>query len=75
MAVGDSGNKMTTSRNRTDAILARITTLETHVAHQDQVIDELSSVLTQQWEKVNEVAEKLEQIKRSIEKLNGDFGS
>ncbi|MEE2662367.1 MAG: SlyX family protein [Pseudomonadota bacterium] len=65
---------MTTSPNETDALLARITILETHVAHQDEVIEELSTVLAQQCENINEVASKLHQIQLKIEKLDEDFG-
>ena len=74
MAEGGSVRKMTTSPNETDALLARITILETHVAHQDEVIEELSTVLAQQWENINEVASKLHQIQLKIEKLDEDFG-
>ena len=74
MAVGGSDRKMTTSPNKTDALLARITILETHVAHQGQAIEELSTVLAQQWENINEVASKLQQINLKMENLEGDFG-
>ena len=65
---------MRTSPNKTDALLARITILETHVAHHDQIIEELSAVLTQHWENMNEVAGKLQQLNLKMEKLDGDFG-
>ena len=74
MAVGGSDRKMTTSPNKTDALLARITILETHVTHQDQIIEELSAVLTQHWENINEVASKLQQLTLKMKKLDGDFG-
>lgn len=74
MAEGGSDRKMTTSPNKSDTLAARITTLETHIAHQDQVIDELSTVLAQQWKKVSEVANKLQQINLKMEKLDGDLG-
>ena len=65
---------MTTNPNKTDALLARITILETHVTHQDQIIEELSAVLTQHWENINEVTSKLQQLTLKMEKLDGDFG-
>ena len=45
-----------------DETRERIETLEGHIAHQDRTIQELSDVTLKQWQKIEELADRLERL-------------
>ncbi|MGB0631758.1 MAG: SlyX family protein [Alphaproteobacteria bacterium] len=57
---------------------ARLDALEAHIAHQDQVIEELSEVAAKQWSEIAALKERLEQLRNKFREMeagmDGDPG-
>jgi SlyX protein len=47
----------------------RVDQLETHIAHQDQLIEELSDVAARQWTEIEALTERLDQLKSKFQDL------
>jgi len=48
---------------------ARLDTLEAHIAHQDQVLEELSDVATKQWSEITALKERLERLNNRFQEM------
>ena len=46
---------------------ARIDALEAHITHQDLAFEELSEVVTKQWDKISDLARKLEWFQSKLQ--------
>ena len=61
-----------------DNTQARLDALEAHIAHQDQVIEELSDVAAKQWTEIARLTEQLDRLKNKVEAfeagMDGDSG-
>lgn len=61
-----------------DDIQTRLDALEAHIAHQDQVIEELSDVAAKQWSEIARLNDHLERLKNKVEAfetgMDGDPG-
>ena len=51
----------------TDDVQTRLDALEAHVAHQDQMIEELSDVAAKQWAEITRLNEQIERLKNKVE--------
>jgi len=47
----------------------RIADLETRAAHQDEVIEDLSSVLAKQWKEISDLNDKIGYLKNILQEL------
>ena len=50
-----------------DDTQTRLDSLEAHIAHQDQVIEELSDVAVKQWAEITRLNEQIERLKNKVE--------
>ena len=50
-------------------ITARLDHLETHIAHQNSVIDELSDVSIRQWAEIRALTERLSHLQHKLQEL------
>ena len=50
-----------------DDTQTRLEALEAHIAHQDQVIEELSDVAAKQWAEITRLNEQIERLKNKVE--------
>ncbi|MFT5439370.1 MAG: SlyX protein [Alphaproteobacteria bacterium] len=50
-------------------IIRRIDDLETHIAHQDSIIEELNDVSIKQWAEIKKLNERLDHLKNKFEEL------
>ena len=61
-----------------DDTQTRLDSLEAHIAHQDQVIEELSDVAVKQWAEITRLNEQIERLKNKVEafetEMDGDPG-
>ena len=48
-------------------IAARLDSLESHIAHQESLIDELSDIAQRQWKEIEALGEKLGYLKGKLE--------
>jgi SlyX protein len=48
---------------------ARLDTLEAHIAHQDQVLEDLSDVATKQWSEITALKERLERLNNRFQEM------
>jgi len=53
--------------NKAPDIHQRLDELETHVTHQDSIIDDLNEVSLQQWAEIKKLNEQIEFLKGKIE--------
>ena len=64
------------TKSETDALEERLIALETRIAYQDRMIEELSGVIATQDRKIEDLTHKLREIARQIEPLfNADKNS
>lgn len=47
----------------------RVADLESRVAHQDKVIEELSDVLAKQWKEISDLNDKIGYLKNTLQEL------
>ncbi|MCZ4280420.1 SlyX family protein [Kiloniella laminariae] len=52
-----------------EELVMRIDTLESHVAEQEQVIHDLSDVLAKQWQKIETLSRRLDQVQHLLDEL------
>ncbi len=50
-------------------ITARLDDLETHIAHQNSVIDELSDVSIKQWAEIRKLTDRLAHLQHKLQEL------
>ena len=50
-------------------LIARIEALEMRAAHQDQVIEDLNAVATEQWTQIDTLKRQIEQLRDRIQEL------
>lgn len=48
---------------------SRLDALEAHIAHQDQVIEELSEVAAKQWTEIAELRDRLDRLKDKFQEM------
>ena len=53
--------------SKQDDTQTQLDALEAHIAHQDQVIEELSDVAAKQWEEITRLNEQIERLKNKVE--------
>lgn len=58
--------------NDVAALTARIDTLETRLAHQDQVIDDLNAVTTEQWAQIDTLKRQIDQLRDHVQELESN---
>ncbi|AGF75687.1 SlyX family protein [Bartonella vinsonii] len=51
----------------------RLIELETKLAYQEKLIDELSCVVTEQWKSLNEISKKINVLMRKFSNLTESF--
>jgi SlyX protein len=50
-------------------IIRRLDDLETHIAHQDSIIEELNDVSIKQWAEIQKLNDRLDRLKNKLEEL------
>ncbi|NKB21139.1 MAG: SlyX protein [Alphaproteobacteria bacterium] len=60
--------------NNTDQA-ERLDTLEVRIAHQDQIIDELSQVSAKQWSEISGLNEQIDLLKNKLQELENGLTS
>ena len=53
---------------------SRLDALETHVAHQDAVIEELNEALNQQWKLIDALTREIESLRERASAIEADTG-
>ena len=56
-------------------VTARLDHLETHIAHQNSVIDELSDVSIKQWAEIRKLADRLANLQHKLHELERGIDS
>ncbi|WP_020594076.1 SlyX family protein [Kiloniella laminariae] len=52
-----------------EVLIMRIDTLESHVAEQERIIHDLSDVLAKQWQTIETLSRRLDQVQHLLEQL------
>ncbi|MDE1173678.1 MAG: SlyX family protein [Parvibaculaceae bacterium] len=53
----------------------RIDALEMHLAHQDQIVEELNKTIAMQWRQIDELTRKLTQLGKHVLELEDKAGA
>lgn len=56
-------------------LIARIEALEMRAAHQDQVIEDLNAITTEQWTQIDVLKRQIEQLRDRIQELESNRDS
>jgi SlyX protein len=54
------------------ALLARIEALETRLAHQDRVVEDLNKVSTDQWTQIDTLKRQIERLQDRVQELESN---
>lgn len=58
-----------------EALNTRIDTLETRVAHQDRMIEDLNSTITDQWKQIETLARQVRRLDDQLQDVRAGGGS
>ena len=53
------------------AVQDRVNTLETYIAHQEKLIEELSEVTAKQWQEISALSNQLERLSDKLKAIEG----
>ena len=53
-------------------LAARLTALESHIAHQDGTIDDLNEMVNQQWAEIETLRRDLAELRARLSRVEGD---
>ena len=53
-------------------LAARLTELESHIAHQDGTIDDLNEMVNQQWAEIETLRRDLAELRARLSRVEGD---
>ena len=56
-------------------IIRRIDDLETHISHQNSIIEELNDVSIKLWAEIQKLSERLDHLKNKFEELEHGIGN
>ena len=70
MAVAVSAKEAETMTSQS-ATQDRVNTLETHIAHQEKLIEELSEVTAKQWQEISALSNQLERLSDKLKAIEG----
>ena len=59
----------------TEALTARIDTLETRLAHQDRMLEDLSTTITTQWKEIENLTRQIARLGDQMQDLRDGAGS
>ena len=60
--------------HKIEALEARLDTLETRIAHQDQMIEDLNSTITDQWKQIEALSRQVKRLDAQLQDVR-DSGS
>ena len=61
--------------HKIEALETRIETLETRVAHQDQMLEDLNATITDQWKQIESLTRKLARLDEQLQDVRSSAGS
>jgi SlyX protein len=59
--------------NEFDELAARLTALESHIAHQDGAIDDLNEMVNRQWAEIETLRRDLAELRARLTRVEGDL--
>ena len=59
--------------NDIQALEQRLTALESHIAHQDGTIEDLSEMVNKQWTEIEALRREIEQLRGRLLRMEGDM--